>query len=540
LFSIKGLSEVFIEEKDVSNILAGIKEELLTKSLVPVSVSEHEKLEFNYLNGIFVATNIDWDLYLLEMKSKGYISYGSRQILNDMKLSEKMPPEKLEKAFPQKYCEAAIKLTRTSWKSITEIKNYLIWHLKEEKVASTDADAIAVAEPILKNWLVDSKINEKHSIFEVVEFEIKCTINLKAYIESLLTKETGKNQSAQNQDRAIQALADEARKVSEILSESVVYKEFKSKFEGMNGSPFIPFSPCRFRVKLEKFGRNEEKVEHRLGKKISIEIIIENIGNNELVKTDANGKTIRSLFKVEIEPDCFEPIVEDAQIRFLSAEDKIIVPITIKQLVDKVLAAKTKVFKIKVKVISKVNQILLGQVTEEVVLENPEFELISGIKDRVPFKGEQFKVTVKAKLPSDYDLKIKVKCTTSDFETIKPGNGEVTKQLVSGNEQDFEFILSPKRAGFWGYKNRGFFDFFVEGSESQIESEAFEIIVLPNMLDTTIAALTGILLLAAQFYPTIFPPLTEGLSLTNLPTTAAAIYLGFRGLSWGWKTQKSE
>jgi hypothetical protein len=216
------------------------------------------------------------------------------------------------------------------------------------------------------------------------------------------------------------------------------------------------------------------------------------------------------------------------------------VPITIKQLVDKVLAAKTKVFKIKVKVISKVNQILLGQVTEEVVLENPEFELISGIKDRVPFKGEQFKVTVKAKLPSDYDLKIKVKCTTSDFETIKPGNGEVTKQLVSGNEQDFEFILSPKRAGFWGYKNRGFFDFFVEGSESQIESEAFEIIVLPNMLDTTIAALTGILLLAAQFYPTIFPPLTEGLSLTNLPTTAAAIYLGFRGLSWGWKTQKSE
>lgn len=533
---------------------------VVSRSDRPAKV-EGDDVKVNVVNGVFIAAEVDWSTVTSQMGREGYKSAisddsGIKRIVRDLGLETIFPPEKFTKDFsidgtgkkkPSKssqevYCSAAIQL-ETSSQSQAEISSYLPSSLEECNVPSDRA------KPIL-DWL-KKEGGGSQTFYDVVEFEIWCSFDVRKYLESkkrLIQKKLGarkmnlepravasKTIDRKNLKKGIKEerdrLVDLATKLTEMISEKKVYPDFYKAFKDMKPSPFTLYIPKLLDLSVELNRSIDDSI--KLGQEIKAKAKIKNLTENRKFK-------INKEFKVEADSQYFainQSLCEDGPIGY---DEEVEVTITLKPIIEKIIEKRKQLlYPVKFIVSSLSNHTTLNEKTLQVPLEDPDVRLTAE-RTFLPHKGEPIEVCFKALLSSSAveSIPIKVKyASTQDFTCNEPSKGEMTINASPGEEARGRYFLVATRAGLPGYSNTARFDFSV-GEWGSIATWRMSITVLPNWLDTIIAGFTAFAVILSQFYPGLIPSLTTEPNVATLSSTASIIYLAFRAITWGLASQK--
>jgi hypothetical protein len=477
-------------------------------------------------------------------------------------LRKRIPPKEITKTCSTKCCEIKIIISKVL-KSRAETLSYIEFYLRKEEVASSEwptrkettapskSPSNAKKTNGYKIWIEEGE-GKHHSFFEIIEFQIICKIDpyklhktkdLMTEVKDSITsaKTILKLEDLQSDDK--EALEVQFFENIENLNDQIVeelavmvYREFEEDgLSNQKHSPLFSFFPRSSTVKVEL---NNIESGCKLGKPIEGKIVIESTGNNKLYHKPWELEKKNFQIDVNIKGLKAEPkndFTGDEERKHIEADIKVIF-----DSVGTVIAQKDPEIRIKFTV--KWKNRLRGEDEKRIILKDPtasDLDL-SMSHNRLILKGELLKANIKAKLPKEYsNFKIKVECQTTDFTKVDPKNGIKEVMLVPDEYRNFNYILSAKRAGFFGYRNQLVFSLTVENQDTPFHTEFLNITVLPNWLDTTIACTTAAYFILSQLFPTVLPPITGNLlDVTTLSSTTASIYLGFRALSWAWTTQK--
>ena len=202
----------------------------------------------------------------------------------------------------------------------------------------------------------------------------------------------------------------------------------------------------------------------------------------------------------------------------------------------------------------------LGQCEKKVILAVPEVEFTVK-KSWLPCKGEQIDVEFTFEVKNngngvvDRSIPFSIECNFGkDFEPIIPmlssDNSKIvvsSEKVLVGDKASISFKFYATRAGFPGYTNKANFRLLIgtwksssEGTwKKPVDTWKLDMVVLPNLFDTTVAAITGVLGILSMYRPDILPAFTDGLNVATLGATPGIIYLGYRILTWAKSTKET-
>lgn len=203
-------------------------------------------------------------------------------------------------------------------------------------------------------------------------------------------------------------------------------------------------------------------------------------------------------------------------------------------------------------------EIELGKSEIKISLKAPEVEF-SVKRTRLPHKGDQiqFLFHVKLKNENDYmrtanypDIPMRIDCIFGpDFTPIDPTlTGDNSKivtvpiEVPADGKKAAEkiFKLYANRAGFPGYTNKANFilSFGQWKEQSPVQRWNLSMTVLPNVFDTFVAGVSGLLGILYMYYPDVFPAFSDSLNIANLGVTPGIVYLAYRVLNWAKDTKE--
>ncbi|MHA2218957.1 MAG: hypothetical protein ACXACY_23800 [Candidatus Hodarchaeales archaeon] len=494
------------------------------------------------VNGLFIASDIDWKTIndcmkynlehsnmLLDEEDKLF------DIIKDLKIEEQVNQEKY--AFTiEEYCRSEINLAVSSQLKL-ECISYIPHLLEKWKVTSDIKEANVRADPIIK-WLNDEKRKEE-IFYYVTEFEIKTSIDPTKYVEKALNqlnvKKSKLRRSRTKDDKAeefLDIILDElnrnALRVTEIITEKIIYTHLKNAFLKENTSPFIAF----IRRKLDLSIITPEPQE--LGKNIDL--------SAKITTNTKNKFTLSDDFNIEVDSDYFKLSKISHEGDGSCSKDKPLeATITIEQKIQNIIENDITSYPIKIKIISYPEEILLDEKIIHVKLDEPKFN-ISVDGTRLPYKGEQITLNIKIlKSQVTKPIDIKIKCRTEDFQI--DGSSDKEKSVIIKVEPKKEInnktlYLVANRSGLWGYENTLNLSFSIGKWERPFKKEQIRMIVLPSFMDMTIAGLTTITGVISHYYPNIIPSITSDVNIASLSPIGALLYLSYRAFMWTSNTGK--
>ena len=515
------------------------------------------------INGAFVTLPTNWariKKHMTDLSYKIIKQERIEEVSSQLGIGKVVPPSKFWRDFSKKpdvHCQAELTLT-VDLLFGDEVRTKADKFF-QERISETNATTDST---LIKDWIAtvekgkeNEKENEKRrgnektqgnkkpyfGTYNFITFKIGCT-----YSEEFTEKDSNMMPEGES---------EEIRQIVDTVSERLVFSDFLNAFKDVEKSPIIHYAPKKmpldFKIELEQ---PDQKV--KLGEKIKAKLSCTTpkekvpLGSGEKIKL--NLEADKTYFRIQETHPNFPDI-------FFDHDKETTAPIIIEPLVDVILKEDQKPsYPLKIKVIEDASGATLSIVSLNIQIENPALR-IETERTRLPSTGGEVAVTINftfencENLIDEITLPINVEVSLSpDFKAVKPvadTNGEIKETInlintKSSNNKHAEpatrtYYLTPLRAGIVGYLDRAYFNVTIGKWSCPILTWEMKMNVLPNWFDMMVAALTGFAGLITIFYPSIIPPLTASPTIATLTSSGAVVYLGFRVITWGLTTRKS-
>ena len=593
LFSEEKLAEVKADKliNETAYLAQRSRNSYVEESFLPVEKVEDHKIRVNPLNGIFISSELSWDLLIKNLGLEYDITNhpAGKEMETKMGLVNVFPPLKIERNFPKQSLESFCK-EEITFKPFLFSKSEATQYLQIIKEQANETEEWA--SPLI-NWL---EAQQLPGFYNVIEFKIFNEFDFQRYYVSLKQSEELKRKDENNKivrtidtseelikqldDEAIKQLDDEAKELAEwaidYVTKELVFDDLvrainetcldKSvKLKGLSERyltyPILIYTPLKLKLIIKINDDKTDEVKINLAKKIKVKASVINYDTTRNIKVDNLKVVVESGYLKE------KPIQFD-DTNWKSGRDEIGNYSSIDSNEVFVPADINKIIKDEANIVypiffSLIKSVYLKEnVSKDIVLTKRDIKLcksqlnvrfekpkirFSVTRPYFPRKGQQFDVEFKVWFEEsdlDYKIPIKVVCYYGDdFMTLKSKSDNDDKKYseslyIGKSKEQATFILIAKKASFPGYYNAAYFEFFIGESQKETEAWRLNLTVLPNVLDTLVAGLTVLLGALAMTYPDIFPPITEQVNIANLEIIPATIYLGYRILFWSKSTTK--
>jgi hypothetical protein len=157
------------------------------------------------------------------------------------------------------------------------------------------------------------------------------------------------------------------------------------------------------------------------------------------------------------------------------------------------------------------------------------------------FKGRPFSLSLNIDKPNERCVEIPIRVKVLAEPDFRLNHPKIDEFIVESGASPMTIFITPRRAGLPGYLDELNLIYYFKESQLVVEREKSNLrfVVLPNVLDSSLAAVTGVggILYQYGIIPNPSGDLASG--LPNLSILGLVLYLGSRIAMWTYKTQQS-